>query len=318
MEYIFKAPEFAYLPHIIAVAAVAVAAILITVILCRRYVAAEFSAIDRMLDKILAKNADIKFTTSKDSRISKLTHKASRIAGMYVTDAAAATEEKEIIQGFISDMLHQMKTPLAGMSMYLTLLLEGNVTESEAREFLLRISAATGKLSWMMDSLVKMSRLEIGTIQLSPAKESVRQTVSESIGGVAAIAADKDINITVGEFEDAAVICEKKWTREALNNILENAVKYSPRGGAVDVSVETLALYTKVAVTNDGPGIPAAEYNLIFKRFYRGSNVKDAEGAGLGLYLASVIAEKQGGYIMVESKPNEKTTFSLFLMNGNG
>ena len=315
MKYIQHIGEYTYFLHIIAVVAICAAVVIVTLILCRCYVAAEYSAIDKVLDKILAKDGEVKFDASGDNRISKLTHKASRIVGMYVTDASEAMEEKEIIQSFVSDMSHQMKTPIAGMSMYLTLLLEGDVTESEKREFLLRVNAGTDKLRWMMDALIKMSRLEIGSILLTPSAGNIRHTVAESISGVAALAANKSISIVVDEFEDAEVVCDRKWTREALNNILENAVKYSPVGGSVKVSVVLLSLYTKVVVTDYGAGVPSDEFNLIFKRFYRGSNVKDADGAGLGLYLASVIAEKQGGYIMVDSKPNEFTSFSLFLQN---
>lgn len=305
--------ELTYLPYLIAVGACV--ALIITILGCRRYVVGTFNDLDRVLDRILAKDSSLKRDITEDSRMSKLTHKASRIVDLYRSDMAQTKEEKETIQGFISDMSHQMKTPLSSISMYSDLLIEGHLSEEEQQEFLARVKSGTDKLQWMMDSLIKMSRLEVGAIALFPVMAGIRQTVSDSISGVVALAAKKNITIKVTPFEDVLLYHDGKWTREALNNILENAVKYSPPDGTIEVSLERLALYTKIVVTDHGRGIEKSEYNLIYKRFYRGSNVEKEEGAGLGLYLAQLILEKQGGYIMVDSKPKVFTSFSVFLQN---
>ena len=97
--------------------------------------------------------------------------------------------------------------------------------------------------------------------------------------------------------------------------MLENAVKYSAPDSEIEITAEPMPLYTKIKITDHGMGIPRNEWNLIFKRFYRGINARDREGTGLGLYLASLIMEKQGGYIMVDSLPGQFTSFSLFLQN---
>ena len=302
-----------YLPYLIAVGACV--ALIITILSCRRYVAGTFNDLDRVLDRILAKDSSLKRDITEDSRMSKLTHKASRIVDLYRSDMAQTKEEKETIQGFISDMSHQMKTPLSSISMYSDLLIEGHLSEEEQQEFLARVKSGTDKLQWMMDSLIKMSRLEVGAIVLLPVMAGIRQTLTDSISGVVALASNKNITIKVTPFEDMLLYHDGKWTREALNNILENAVKYSPPDGTIEVSLERLALYTKIIITDHGPGIEKGDYNLIYKRFYRGTNVKKEEGAGLGLYLAQLILEKQGGYIMVDSKPKVFTSFSVFLQN---
>ena len=287
----------------------------LTMFLCKRYVRSAFSAIDQVLDRVLHKDMSLTLQTTGDSRISKLTHKASRIIGMYVSDAAIAETEKETIQGFISDMSHQMKTPLSGISMYSSLLFEGNLSHEEQQAFFSRIKAGTEKLQWMMDSLIKMSRLEVGAIQLSPARADIKQTITDSISGVVAAASKKNISITVCPMADVALLHDRKWTVEAINNVLENAVKYSAMDGHIEVSLERLTLYTKITITDNGIGIAADDYPLVFKRFYRGHNAKESEGAGLGLYLSALIMEKQGGYITVDSKPGAYTSFSLFLQN---
>ena len=300
---------------IIAVCAVAIIVCSLTVILCRRYVSSVFNSIDKVLDQVLAKDTDSLCDTTDESRISKLTSKARRILDMCVSQVVRTEEERETIQGFISDMSHQMKTPLSGIAMYADLLLEGNLTVDEQREFLSRVKGGTEKLQWMMDSLIKMSRMEVGAIQLAPVSQNIRQTISEAISSVVAAASKKGIDVIVSDFEDMPLYHDKKWTREAISNVLENAVKYSAANSVIQIVVEALPLYTKVVITDQGMGIEKSDWNMIFKRFYRGQNAKENDGAGLGLYLAALIMQKQGGYIMVDSSLGEFTSFSLFLQN---
>lgn len=293
----------------------AVALCLLTVLFSYRYVRKTFDSIDRILDSVLAKNAELSLEAAVDSRLSKLTHKAVKIIQMNAMDISQTKQEKEIIQSFISDMSHQMKTPLSGVAIYTDLLLEGSITEAERQEFLLRIKTGTEKLQWMMDSLVKMSRLEVGAIELSPVPTGIKQTISDGISAVYGAAAKKNISIQTAYFEDAPLLHDRKWTSEAITNILENAIKYSSPDNEINISVEALPIYTRISITDYGIGIAPDEWNSIFKRFYRGRNAKDVDGVGLGLYLASLIFQKQSGHILVDSKPGKYTTFSMFLQN---
>jgi signal transduction histidine kinase len=278
-------------------------------------VARAFDSIETVLDRLLNKDISSPAERTGEDRISKLTFKTDRILTMCLSKANQSNEEREIIQGFISDMSHQMKTPLSGISMYADLLLEGNASPDELREFLFRIKSNADKLQWMMDSLIKMSRLEIGAIQLSPSFLNIKPTLSDAVGSVLAAAYWKGVEIKVKEFTDIPLYHDRKWTCEALVNIIENAVKYSHSNSLIEISAETLPLYTKIIIADNGIGIGRDEWNGIFKRFYRGRNVKDKEGAGLGLYIAALIMERQSGYIMVDSVPDRFTSFSLFLQN---
>lgn len=279
------------------------------------YVRKAFHSIDSVLDSILSRNTVPPFDTTKDNRLSKLTHKATKIVRMTAADIAQTTKDKETIQSFLSDMSHQIKTPLSSICMYTDLLREESISACERKEFLFRIKTETEKLRWMMDCLVNMSRLEVGAIELSPAPFGIKQTISDSISTIYAVAAKKNIAVSYKPFQDITLLHDRKWTIEALSNILENAVKYSNQDSEILLSVESLPIYTKISVTDHGIGIPPDEWNSIFKRFYRGQNAKQADGAGLGLYLTSLILQKQGGYLHVDSKPGYYTTFSIFLQN---
>ena len=281
------------------------------VIICLWYVRKAFNNIDDVLDSILNK----KRPEGKpgDDRISKLRHKACRIIDMYVADAEEAREEKETVQSFISDMSHQMRTPLAGITMYSELVLS-DVSQEEKNEFLQRINKLSGTLQWMVDCLIKMSRLETGLVGLSPQMGLISETVSAAVETVVSHAAKKDIHISVSGLNGIMLYHDQKWTAEAISNVLENAVKYTPAGGSVEIKAEFLSLYSKIMVQDNGIGINKEDYNRIFKRFYRGKNAEAYSGTGLGLYLSRLIMEKQGGYITVESK-EKGAVFSLFLQN---
>ena len=287
----------------------------LTALLCYLYVKKTYDAIDQILDSMMAGKYDNLMDTAKENRLSKLTHKAVRILKASTMDIEKTRQEKEIIQRYISDMAHQMKTPLSSIAMYTDLLLEGNITEIERQEFLSRIKTGTEKLQWMMDCLVKISRLEAGVIELNPVPAKIKKTISDSINTVYMEASRKNISVKTAEFEDISLLHDRKWTSEAITNILDNAIKYSPTDSEIYISVETLPVYTKIIITDHGIGIYPDELNSIFKRFYRGRNAKDTDGVGLGLYLANLILQKQGGYIYADSRPGQYTTFSIFLQN---
>ena len=298
---------------IIAAVLLTLAASIITSLIARIYVRRVYKSIDTILDGVINNGAVPHYSVTRETRLSKLTHKASRVIELYLQRAEQSKEERDKLQSFVSDMSHQMKTPLAVISMYVDLLGSQGLTEQEREEFIGTIKVSADKLQWMMDCLIKMSRLEIGAVQLSPVIAGVRETIEESIASVIGAAKRRGIAIITADFEDYTAHHDVSWTREALVNVLENAIKYSPENSEINITVEQFTLYTKISVADHGVGISRQDLNMIFKRFYRGKNVQDKEGAGLGLYLAELIMNKQGGYINAESNGKKGTKFSLFL-----
>ena len=164
----------------------------------------------------------------------------------------------------------------------------------------------------MIDALVKTSRLETGVLALRPRPAEVGPLLEECAAACAPAAQAKDIALTV-EPAAARARFDPKWTAEALGNLLDNAVKYTPPGGAVTLRAQPYELFTRIDVADTGMGIPEGEQAKIFGRFYRSPAVADERGVGIGLYLARQIAAGQGGYIKVVSAPGKGSTFSLFL-----
>ena len=201
---------------------------------------------------------------------------------------------KDQISAPISDISHQTRTPVANLQLYAQLLAEQPLTP-QGRDCAAAISAQTDKLQTLIEALVKTSRLETGILALHPQSGEIAPVVARSVAQLAPKAAEKGIKLTTRQTEGSAVF-DPKWTEEALCNLLDNAVKYTPSGGTVSVEVKNYELFSAIRVSDSGPGIPEEEQARIFGRFYRTPGAYQAEGVGIGLYLTRQIAEKQGGY----------------------
>ena len=164
----------------------------------------------------------------------------------------------------------------------------------------------------LVEALVKTSRLETGLLALHPAPGPLEPLLRRAAAQYAPAAAEKGVALTVSEAAGEAVF-DEKWTEEALCNLLDNAVKYTPAGGRVTVEARLYEMFAAIRVADTGPGIPESEHAKIFGRFYRCPGAYQARGVGIGLYLARQIAQGQGGYVKVESAPGRGSVFSLWL-----
>lgn len=179
-----------------------------------------------------------------------------------------------------------MKTPIANLKMINNTLLEQEVPAQKQQEFLTAQSSQLDKLDFLMQAMIKTSRLETGVISLEQREQSIYETLAAALGGIFLNAEKKKIDVQVDCPEGLMVSHDRKWTTEALFNILDNAVKYTPASGNIWVSVECWEMYVKIDITDNGIGISEEHQGTIFKRFYREDTVHDAEGIGIGLYLA--------------------------------
>lgn len=265
------------------------------------------------LDAMLEAAIDGRFTeeTFDESRLSALESRLARYLTASALSARKVQEQKDQISALISDISHQTKTPVANLQLYAQLLAEQSLTP-QGTECVQAISAQADKLQTLIEALVKTSRLENGILAVHPEPSELAPVVNRAAAQYAPRASEKGITLTVTPIEGNAVF-DPKWTEEALCNLLDNGVKYTPPGGMVTVAVKNYELFSAIQVSDTGPGIPETEQAKIFGRFYRGAGNYREEGVGIGLYLTRKIAEKQGGYVKVESMPGKGSTFSLFL-----
>ena len=265
------------------------------------------------LDDMLtaAMNGSFSEDTFDESRLSALESRLARYLTASALSERNVREQKDQISALISDISHQTKTPVANLQLYAQLLSEQPLTP-QGKDCSAAISAQAEKLQRLIEVLVKTSRLETGILALHPQPDEITPVVERAAAQYAPKAAEKGITLTLGPHSGSAVF-DPKWTEEAVCNLLDNAVKYTLAGGVITVEVKNYELFSAIQVSDTGPGIPEGEQAKIFGRFYRAPGAYQAEGVGIGLYLTRQIAEKQGGYVKVESAPGKGSTFSLYI-----
>ena len=267
----------------------------------------------RRLDEMLTAAMDGSFSEQNfdESRLSALESRLARYLAASALSERNVREQKDQISALISDISHQTKTPVANLQLYAQLLSEQPLTP-QGRDCAAALSAQADKLQSLIEALVKTSRLETGILALHPQSGEIAPVIERAVAQYGPKAVEKGITLTARQTEGSAVF-DPKWTEEAVCNLLDNAVKYTPSGGTVTVEVKNYELFSAIRVADTGPGISEAEQAKIFGRFYRAPGAYQAEGVGIGLYLTRQIAEKQGGYVKVESTPGTGSTFSLYI-----
>lgn len=229
-------------------------------------------------------------------------------------------DEKENTKSMITDISHQLKTPVSALRLSLELLGDEQITEEEKREFLERGKQEVEKLNHLMGTLVNLSRLEADMIRLEPRKASLKETLIRGVNGIYLKAEEKQIEMEMKEFSDMELLHDPRWTAEAISNVLDNAVKYSPAKSAIRIRVEPMVSYVLIEVEDEGIGIEKSEYPNIFKRFYRGKRpeAEAQEGAGVGLYLVRKIFEEQGGNVCALPAHGKGTVIRMMLPKNYG
>lgn len=270
----------------------------------------------RQLDDMMAGNIGPFQFAEEESLFYKINHRLCRLYEIMQKNRQSIAKEREDLQELISDVSHQVKTPIANLKVIDATLLEQDMGVERQKEFLSAMGGQLDKLDFLMQALVKTSRLETGIISLEKEKKSIYDTLAAALGGILLNAEKKNIEVIVNCPEEIEIMHDKKWTSEALFNILDNAVKYTPDGGKICVRVEKWEMYLKIDISDNGRGIPEKHHAAIFKRFYRETEVHDIDGIGIGLYLTREIITMQGGYVKVVSAPQKGATFSVFLPVG--
>ncbi|MDO4303958.1 MAG: HAMP domain-containing sensor histidine kinase [Bacillota bacterium] len=247
-----------------------------------------------------------------ESRLSRLETKWKKYLAMSQLAKRRAEKEQQMTKTLISDISHQTRTPIANILLYAELLQEKE-KNPELTPIVENIKSQSEKLDFLIRSLMKASRLESELLLLHPDNQLIRPTLMAAIETVSKEALKKQIGIKLMA-EDERACFDRKWTEEAISNLLDNAVKYSPCGSRIRVSVTEYEMFAAVHVQDQGIGIREEEQAQIFERFYRSRDVAGEKGVGIGLYLVREIAGKQGGYVKLKSVYGSGSVFSFYML----
>lgn len=252
------------------------------------------------------------FSEAEDTLTARLQHQLLKLRNILTAQNQMLAQEKEQIKTLISDISHQIKTPIAAANTFAELLSDGELSAEERTEYITTLQMSLGKLTFLTNSLIKLSRLESGIISLKPEKNSLNEIVLQAVKTVYAKAKEKGILITFECDQTFEAVLDFNWTAEAISNVIDNAVKYTPQGGFICLQITEYPSFLRLDISDSGVGIPEEEQAKIFGRFYRGKQSVGTDGVGIGLYLTREIINKQNGYMKVSSDENG-STFSMFL-----
>lgn len=269
--------------------------------------------LEQMLDEAIA--GTFQESDYDESVLSRIECKWKQFLGASVLSRDALEREKNRVKELVSDISHQTKTPMANIRLYTELLKERLEESGDAENLKLleETRRQTEKLEFLIRSLTKLSRLESNIVEVKPEKNKVKELLELAAEDIALKARKKEIELVRPPGDCGTAFFDMKWTKEALENVLDNAIKYSPCKSRIVITAVQYEMYTAVSVKDSGIGIKEEDTAKIFGRFYRAEEVRGEEGAGIGLYLTREILRRENGYVKVKSKPGKGAEFILYL-----
>lgn len=278
---------------------------------------AEAECLAGYLRKINRRNYDLELKANSEDEMSQLQSEIYKTTVMLKEQADNSQKDKENLKQSLSDISHQIKTPLTSIMVMLDDIIEDeNMPEDIKRDFLNDIRRSSNSISFLVQSILTLSKLDANSIVLKSKTENVKKILDECVKNTEVLAEIKGVETSVGCDDSLTLSCDFKWLCEAITNIVKNCIEHTNDGGFVKLKGEKNSLCTKITVTDNGCGIAKEDLPHIFERFYKGRN-SDENSVGIGLALAKTIIEKSGGSIYADSEQGKGTKFTVTLFDIN-
>lgn len=271
----------------------------------------KIAEINEYIKQINNKNYILKIEENDNGELSKLRNELYKTTVLLKETAEISEKEKENLSTAIADISHQLKTPLTSIRIMLDNIQDNPDMEKEVREdFLREISKQIDWISSLVVALLKIAKFDAGTIKMENNEINAKNLIDNIVSNLAILMELKNIEIITNVDEKATFIADYKWQQEALTNILKNAIEHSKQNSRIYITVENTSLFLKIIIKDEGSGIDKEDLKHIFQRFYKTKNSSE-NSIGIGLPLAKAIIEQSNGYIKVETKYGEGTSFEV-------
>jgi signal transduction histidine kinase len=285
---------------------------------CSLYFRKQNQVIEEAVSQInlyLSGNTDIRIDCDKEGSLYKLFHAVNTLATALNAHALKEQKLKEFLKGTISDISHQLKTPLAALTIYNGLLQEDTEDISAVKEFAVKSEKEIERIEMLVQNLLKITKLDAGAIIINKTPENIANMMNDIYQHFEFRAKEEQKIITLSGTEDIQLVCDRDWITEAISNIVKNALDHTNAGSQITVEWKKLPSVTQITIKDNGRGIHPEDIHHIFKRFYRSRFSKDTQGIGLGLPLAKTIVEAHDGTITVDSALGKGSIFVLNFLN---
>lgn len=263
----------------------------------------------------LTGETDIRIECDKEGELYKLFHIVNTLSTVLNGHVAEEKRIKAFLKNTISDISHQLKTPLAALSIYNGLLQEESSNIVAVQEFTIKSERELDRIEMLVQNLLKIAKLDSGSIIMEKSLENVESMMVDILKNFGARVGKEEKSILLDGQKDIFLLCDRDWLMEAISNVVKNALDHTASGDYVKISWSQQALFTQIMIQDNGLGIHPEDIYYIFKRFYRSRFSKDKQGLGLGLSLTKTIVEAHDGAITVDSKLNEGTVFIMNFFN---
>lgn len=266
------------------------------------------------MEQIMQKNYELKIENNTEDELTHLRNEIYKITILLKEQADTEQKERKQLSKSISDISHQLKTPLTSISIMLDNMIENPSMEEKTKEqFIHEIRRQIEWINWLVNSLLKLSRLDANVEIFQQEEIKIEELIQNTIQNLAIPIEIKNQEIIVQGDKNAKIIGDYKWQLEAITNVVKNAIEHTPENKKIWITLEENSLFTKIVIKDEGPGIAKEDIKHIFERFYKGKNSSE-NSIGIGLALAKTIIEKQNGYISCYSKLKEGTVFEIKYM----
>lgn len=253
----------------------------------------------------------IKLGEKSEGDLSKLAQSFNAMGEVIRGNISALKKEKEFLVGLLSDISHQLKTPLSTMILYNDIMLSKELSKPQRDTFLKNTQNQLNRMTWLIQNLLKLAKIDADAIELEIEEQSLNETLEEVIETLEGRAQEKNVLMAFSCKDEISLKHDRLWLQEALINVVKNGIEHSPEGGRVTIDLEDNPIFTRILVKNTGEVIEEEDLANIFKRFYKGRNSKKSNSIGIGLSLAKSIIERHGGYIEARSDMDEGTRFII-------
>ncbi|WP_097027011.1 sensor histidine kinase [Clostridium peptidivorans] len=261
--------------------------------------------------KIVEGDYNLKLSEEKEGDLSKLTKSFNSMGEVIRGNLFALNKEKRFLVDLLSDISHQLKTPLSTMILYNDILLNKNLTKEQQTTFLKNNENQLNRMSWLILSLLKLAKIDANAIELDMEEQSLNETIEETLEILESKAMEAKIEVELISKDTVILKHDRLWLQEALSNIVKNGIEHAYEGGRVTINIEDNPIYTRIIIKNTGESILEEDLPHVFKRFYKSKKSQKSDSIGIGLALAKSVVERHGGYIEVTSKDHEGTSFII-------
>ena len=260
-------------------------------------------------------DADARIESGSEGSLYKLFHEVNTLATTLNAHAVREQNTKDFLKNTISDISHQLKTPLAALAIYTSLLQDKCEDKAAVCEFALKSEKEIDRIETLVQNLLKITKLDAGSIFMDKHFENISDMINDLKAHFETRAAQEHKEIILSGSPDATLLCDRGWLAEAVSNIVKNALDHTGSDNQIAIEWNRLPSVTQIVIKDNGSGIHTEDIHHIFKRFYRSRFSKDTQGVGLGLPLAKAIVEAHDGNITVDSVLNNGSTFVLSFLN---